>query len=84
MVVVIHLFAVARQVAGTRSVTVEVAEPATVATVREALVRSIPALAVTLPHLRMAVDSAYVDDSHAIGPGSEVAVIPPVSGGSLD
>jgi molybdopterin converting factor subunit 1 len=84
VVVVIHLFAVARQLAGTPSVDIEISEHGTVEMLRTALAEAIPALREALPRLRIAVDSEYVDDSFMLRPGAEVAIIPPVSGGSID
>jgi len=84
VVVVIHLFAVARQLAGTPSVKVEIPEPGTIKMLRTALAEALPALREALPRLRIAVDSEYVDDSFVVRPGAEVAIIPPVSGGSID
>jgi molybdopterin synthase catalytic subunit len=40
-----------------------------------------PALAELLPACRVAVDHAFVDADHPVGPGEEVAIVPPVSGG---
>lgn len=84
MVVEIHLFALARQLAGTPTVKVEIPEPATIQALRIALAEAVPALRDALPRLRIAVDSEYVDESFVVRPGAEVAIIPPVSGGSID
>lgn len=78
----VRLFAVARERAGRPVVEVELPEPATVADLRVALGRDVPPLAPILASLRFAVDAAYADDATPIGPGSELAAIPPVSGGA--
>jgi molybdopterin converting factor subunit 1 len=78
----VQLFAVARQVAGTSSILLELPETANVADVRRALGDAVPSLAALLPKMMIAVDSEYSEDNRSIVPGSEVAVIPPVSGGS--
>ena len=81
MRVEVRLFAVARQRVGKPSMTVDLSDFATVAELRRALESTFPELADLLPHLRIAIDSEYVEDDHRIAPNSEVAIIPPVSGG---
>ena len=76
------LFALARERAGRSVVTVDLPEPATVDDLKLALGRACPALAPLLPTIRIAVDSEYALDDDPIPPGSELAAIPPVSGGS--
>jgi molybdopterin synthase catalytic subunit len=77
----VRLFALARQLAGMPVVLVDVPDPATAGRVRDALRLAYPALADLLSRMRIAVDSEYVEDDRQIAPGSEVALIPPVSGG---
>ncbi len=84
MFVELHLFAVARQLAGSACLRVELREPATVAALRAAVAEQVPALRPLLPAMMVAVDSEYAQDDVRIGPGSEVALIPPVSGGGQD
>lgn len=81
MRVSVKLFAMARQRAGQGEVTLELPEPATVADVRGALARTIPALAPFVPNLMIAVDASYASDSDPVSEASEIAAIPPVSGG---
>lgn len=83
MRVELQLFAVARERAGRPVVTLDLPEPATVADLKAALARSVPALAPLLPTIRIAVDSEYRDDAHPVAAESELAAIPPVSGGSV-
>lgn len=78
------LFAAAKARAGSATHAVELAEPATVADLKAALGRSCPALAPLIPACRVAVDAAYAADADPIPPGAEVALIPPVSGGTGD
>ncbi len=82
MTVTVLLFAAARVRAGSPTCLVELAEPATVADLKFALVRSCLALAPMMSSIRVAVNSAYADDADPIPPGAELAVIPPVSGGA--
>ena len=78
------LFAAARTSAGSSSCEVELAEAATVADLKVALAEFCPALGPILGSSRVAVDRAYADDADAIPLGAELAIIPPVSGGSDD
>ncbi len=75
------LFAALRERAGAPSVQVAVAAPVTVARLLEAIGLQLPRLASALPHCRVAVAQEFVDLDHAIDPGDEIALIPPVSGG---
>jgi molybdopterin converting factor small subunit len=78
----LQLFAVARQTAGTNRLRLELTEPATVAALRRAVGEHVPALRPILPAMLVAVDATYATDDVVIGPGSELALIPPVSGGA--
>lgn len=81
MKVRVKLFAVAKERAGSEVVTVEVADGATVADVRQALIAAVPALASVVPHALWAVDAEYAADTARVTEQSEIALIPPVSGG---
>lgn len=81
MVVKIKMFAAARELAGGETIAVEVPEGSRVAELRSALLMSVPALAKIIPLAVWAVDARYATDSTPISAGSEVALIPPVSGG---
>ncbi len=76
------LFAMARDRAGRPSITVDLPNRATVADLKAALAGACPALGPMLPTVRIAINSEYADDDRPIPPGSELAAIPPVSGGS--
>ena len=75
------MFAAAKEVAGRDKVSIEVSEPACAADVLGALAKELPGLTGLLPSSRLAVDCQYVDGEAEISPDSEVAFIPPVSGG---
>jgi molybdopterin converting factor small subunit len=81
MTVHVKLFAVAKQVAGGGEVALEVADDATVADVETALLAAVPALAEVMAHARWAVDTEFARRATVILARSEVALIPPVSGG---
>ena len=81
MKVCIRLFAVAKDIAGSDSVCLELPEGATIAQLRERLSAQMPALAAVLPQVLFAVGSDYARDDTVISQTSEVACIPPVSGG---
>ena len=79
----ILLFALARARAGRSTLSVDLAEPATVSDLKAAMIQACPTLAPLMPTLRIAVDSEYAADDLPIPPAAELAAIPPVSGGSL-
>ena len=81
MRVCVKLFAIARELMGRDEVALELPDRATAADVRQALVHAAPALDRVLPHSLLAVDAQYADDATPIAEYSEVALIPPVSGG---
>jgi molybdopterin converting factor subunit 1 len=81
MKVRVKLFAVARELAGRDQLELKIAERATVADLRLAIVEAYPALKKIMPHTMWAVDAEYADDDATINERSEVALIPPVSGG---
>jgi molybdopterin converting factor subunit 1 len=75
------MYAGARQIVGSPSISVELAEPATVLDLRTQLKAEYPALANLLPNMMVAVDHEFAVDSQRLKEGSEIALIPPVSGG---
>jgi MoaE-MoaD fusion protein len=78
----VRLFARQREIAGTRSVDIELPVGATAADAWAAISGAHPGLAASRPYVRFAVDGAYADASTPLTDGSEVACIPPVSGGA--
>jgi sulfur-carrier protein len=81
MKVQVKLFAAARELAGRDVLELELRQPATVADLRLAIGETLPALRKILPHTVWAVNAEYAGDDHVITEDSEVALIPPVSGG---
>ena len=82
MKVNVRLFAGLQDLLGQRQVTLELAEGATVDQLREQLSRQYPVVTPFLATLVCAVDEEYVPSEHPLRAGDEVALIPPVSGGS--
>ena len=81
MIVRVKLFASARERTGRDELDVELPAGATVAALRDAIATVCPALSTILHHAMWAVDTAYANDKTVLTEGSEVALIPPVSGG---
>lgn len=80
MITVLY-FAAARERTGRSSEQIDGAAP-TVRALLELLAGRHPELAPLLPHLRVAVNHAFTEGDACIPEGAEVALIPPVSGGS--
>jgi MoaE-MoaD fusion protein len=78
----VRLFAMQRELAGTRSLDLTLPSGATVEDAWAALVERVPALAPGRPAVRFAVNAAYTDPTTPLSDGDEVACIPPVSGGA--
>jgi molybdopterin synthase sulfur carrier subunit len=77
----VKLFAVAKELVGGNELALDVRNGATVADVRQAVTVRYPQLAHILPHALWAVDAEYVTDNTVLNEHSNVALIPPVSGG---
>ena len=82
MEIQIRLFATLKDKAGTNKITVTVEEPATVATLLAATEKAYPSLSTSLPIALVSVNKAFAGEDTAVSPGDEVALFPPVSGGS--
>ena len=78
----VRLFAIQRELAGTREVMLELPDGGTVADAWNGLVDVHPALAPGRASVRFARNGAYADAATALSDGDEVAMIPPVSGGA--
>ena len=77
----VKLFAVAKEIAGVDSLSVQLDEGATVASILDYLVERNPEFARWRDHLRVAVNFEYVPVTSIVHQHDEIAVIPPVSGG---
>jgi MoaE-MoaD fusion protein len=82
MRVTIRYFAAARERAGTASEILELDEAATAGEALEAACARHPALQPVAQRLRLAVDQEFAAPERKLRDGSEVALIPPVSGGA--
>jgi molybdopterin synthase catalytic subunit len=78
----VRLFAVQRELAGTRDVSLVLPDGATLEDGWSALVAQYPVLAPGRSAVRFARNGAYADPSDPLADGDEIAVIPPVSGGA--
>ncbi len=77
----IKLFALARDLAGTDTLALDLPAGCTVASLRAMLVDRAPALASVLARSAIAINLEYARDDTRINPNDEIAIIPPVSGG---
>jgi molybdopterin synthase sulfur carrier subunit len=77
----VRLFAAAKEFAGSESIEVDLPAACTASDLRGAILEAIPRLKLFGSSLRIAVDAEYANDSTPIHATSEVACIPPVSGG---
>ncbi len=75
-------FASLREKARTRACEQELDDGQDVAALWEALLARYPAIEAMGPSLSFAVNQEYADRSRVLRDGDEVALIPPVSGGS--
>ncbi|MEW5739241.1 MAG: molybdenum cofactor biosynthesis protein MoaE [Myxococcota bacterium] len=80
--VTVHFFAAAREKARVAQHRLTLDSPATVQQVTDALVVAFPDLKPLLKHLRVAVDQEFAEAGDPVPDGAEVALIPPVAGGS--
>lgn len=81
MKVRVKLFAGARELVGRDALEIELANGATISDLRQAVIGTAPELAAIVAHSLWAVGSEYVRDDTTLNEKSDVAMIPPVSGG---
>lgn len=81
MKVRVKLFAAAKELAGRDDLEIEVPAGATIADARSATIAAVPALARIVPHSVWAVGTEYVPNNTPLTEQSQIALIPPVSGG---
>ena len=78
----VRLFAVQRELAGTREVVLDLPDGADVEAAWVAVAHRFPVLAPGRPSLRFARNGDYAEPTTPLADGDEVAMIPPVSGGA--
>ena len=81
MNVKVKLFAVAKQLAGAETVAVTLPNSPTVKKLRDALGQQFPPLYDITQRAMIAIDAEYVNNDAIVPEHSEIALIPPVSGG---
>jgi len=81
MLVAVRLFARARDLAGSESVSIEMPDQATVADLRDQLGSVYPALKSLLARSALAVNNEFADEATILPANAELALLPPVSGG---
>jgi sulfur-carrier protein len=81
MIVRVRLFARAKDLAGTDSLSLELPPRAAVADLRRLLAEQVPALATLLPRSALAVNEEFARDDLPLTDNAEIALLPPVSGG---
>ncbi len=84
IVVSVRFFALARERVGCSQIDFELPPGGTIAGLRVLLAKRLPRLAALLPNVLIAVNEEYAGDDCVIPSGARIAVIPPVSGGSVD
>jgi molybdopterin synthase catalytic subunit len=77
----VRLFAIQRELAGTREVALELPDGADIDAAWVSLIARHPVLAPGRPSMRFARNGEYADPTTILADGDEVAMIPPVSGG---
>lgn len=82
MTVHIHLFATLKELAQANHIQLNIPLPTTVAQLRSTLAGSHPQLAHALPSALVAVNKTFASDQTLIQAGDEIAIFPPVSGGT--
>ena len=78
----VRLFASLRELIGERTISVDLADGATVGDLRARIGETYPNVQPFLPSIICAVDEEYVPGDHVLRDGDNVALIPPVSGGA--
>jgi molybdopterin converting factor subunit 1 len=79
----VRLFAGLHQLIGEREIEMRLPDGATIAVLRDTLGQQHPVVEALLPTLVCAIDEEYVEPSQVLADGDHVALIPPVSGGSV-
>jgi molybdopterin converting factor small subunit len=79
----VRLFARFRDVIGSETLAVPIAEGERIRDLRRRIGEQFPNLQVLLQRSAFAINGEFAEDDNAVSSSDEVALIPPVSGGSL-
>ncbi|PZC50865.1 MAG: molybdopterin synthase catalytic subunit [Chloroflexi bacterium] len=82
MIVTVKTFAALREIIGSASVAIDVSSDASVRDVIKAVSERYPGIGIIASQIIIAVNMEYVSFDHPVHESDEVALIPPVSGGS--
>jgi len=82
MHIIVKLFALLREQARTDTVHLDIPEGANAAQALAVLQRQYPVLEPYLPRVRLALHMRFVNAETSLREGDELALVPPVSGGS--
>ena len=83
MEITVKFFAVYREKSGTSKKKMDLPKDSTVGSLVNEIVQLFPSLTQKPSTLLVAVNDEYKDHKHILAKGDEVALIPPVSGGSI-
>jgi MoaE-MoaD fusion protein len=78
----IKLFATLKDLAGASTIALDLPQPATVESLKSAIAEQYPSLAPAVNSVLVAVNQEYAFNEHPVAPDDEIALFPPVSGGS--
>ena len=78
----VKLFAILRERAGTSEIALELSQGATISDATTMLAEKFPMLRPLLERAAFAVNQSYTKSDTKLSDGDELALIPPVSGGS--
>jgi molybdopterin converting factor small subunit len=81
MLLNIRLFARAKDLAGSETISVEVPDNATVGDLRSALSEQFAALGPVISNLHVAIGTDYASDTATLEESQSISCFPPVSGG---
>lgn len=81
MICRVKMFARTRDLAGAEEISLDLADGARVSDLRKSLAAKCPALSSLLDHCAIAVDNEFVHENTQLQSESEIALLPPVSGG---
>ncbi|NQV29239.1 MAG: MoaD/ThiS family protein [Rhodopirellula sp.] len=81
MLLNVRLFARAKDLAGSETISVEVPDNATAGDLRSCLREQFPALEPVIRNLHVAIGTDYANDAATLNESQSISCFPPVSGG---